>query len=509
MAFDSRRPFSKQIIYNDDGWSSYMRFPAPMSPEEVVAATVGQVRGTGVTVYQFCALGGHAVNYNSSFLPRVGEMMAVVDTLHVWRMRATLRHLQDLGTDPLHLVAQACRESGIACQFSLRMNDRHHTYRHADGAWYFPELLSPWLDDHPDLLLPDRALDYARDEVANYRLAQIDEILENDAVDGIDLDFTRFKPWFRLGEETSGMPRMTGLVRQLREMTRQKSKTLSARFEYSPAACLASGLDVETWLKESLFDQITLGGIGDHTPDAPCDWWVERAHAVGCRVFPGIEGQLHWVPASGSGGTGLHPGSGVVDGFGPPSLAYMRAVAANHYRSGADGISLYNFTCTDGPFAREALTELADPDALVGKDKQYVLAVWPWDAQIFVDPWTSSFRLEPGQRQAWRELRLADDFASLLRRGKRFGATLTLEWKGLNRMEDVDILLNGTALTWNGSVYNHYDHGCWNDIVQYRIPETALLQGSNRLELLRKVENSGFMGAVEVRKCLVDLIFDC
>jgi hypothetical protein len=26
---------------------------------------------------------------------------------------------------------------------------------------------------------------------------------------------------------------------------------------------------------------------------------------------------------------------------------------------------------------------------------------------------------------------------------------------------------------------------------------------------LRKVENSGFMGAVEVRKCLVDLIFDC
>jgi hypothetical protein len=54
--------------------------------------------------------------------------MPAVDTLHVWRMRETLRNLDRLGTDPLRIVSDACRANGIACQFSLRMNDRHHTY---------------------------------------------------------------------------------------------------------------------------------------------------------------------------------------------------------------------------------------------------------------------------------------------------------------------------------------------------------------------------------------------
>ena len=116
---------------------------------------------------------------------------------------------------------------------------------------------------------------------------------------------------------------MTGLVRELRERTWQAGKTLSARFEYDPESCTASGLDVERWLSDGLLDQITLGGVGDHTPDAPADWWIGRAQARGCKVYPGIEGQLHWVPSCGGGGTGLHPGNGVADGYGPPTIAYM------------------------------------------------------------------------------------------------------------------------------------------------------------------------------------------
>ena len=101
------------------------------------------------------------------------------------------------------------------------------------------------------------------------------------------------------------------------------------------------------------------------------------------RFSRGYEGQLHWCPVAGGGGTGLRPGNGVVDSYGPPSIEYMRAVAANHYVSGADGISLFNFTCADGAFSRDALVELADPRALEGRDKQYVLGLWPWDAQIY------------------------------------------------------------------------------------------------------------------------------
>lgn len=497
----------KYLIYNDDGWSSYMRYPAPMSPADIVAATVAPVIGTRVKVYQFCSLGGHAVNYSSSFLPRVGEMMETVDVMHVWRMRETLRHLTTLGTDPLRIVSEACHKNGIACQFSLRMNDRHHTYRRADGSWHFPELLSHWLDEHPDLLLPDRALDYTKAEVADYRRRHVQEVLDKYDVDGIDLDFTRFKPWFRPGEEDAGMPKMTGLIRDLRDMTKSRGKTLSARFEYDPQACIASGLDIEAWLRESLVDQVTLGGIGDHTPDAPSEWWVERAHAAGCKVFPGIEGQLHWCPVAGGGGTGLRPGNGVVDGYGPPSLKYMRGVSAIHYMSGADGMSLFNFTCADGAFCREALVELADPRALEGRDKQYVLALWPWDSQIYYARWVSRFRLAPGQVQAQCMLRIADDFAMQKARGRPFSAILTLEWKGLNRVSDIRIRLNGKTLHWNGFCYNHYDDGCWNDIVQYTVPSEALHKGANNITLRRLAEDPGFAGDTEVRKCVLDVNF--
>ncbi len=125
----------KAIIYNDDGWSNMMRYPAPMSPKDIVRITVGPVVGTAVKVYQFCALGGHVVNYNSTFLSRVGEMVNRVDTMRVWRMRDTLRHLEQLGTDPLRIVSEACHQHGI------------------------------------------------------------------------DLDFTRFKPWFGSGQERAVMPR--------------------------------------------------------------------------------------------------------------------------------------------------------------------------------------------------------------------------------------------------------------------------------------------------------------
>ncbi|NPV46114.1 MAG: hypothetical protein HPY69_04085 [Armatimonadetes bacterium] len=497
---------ARQLIYNDDGWSSYMRYPAPMSPDDVVRATVGAVADTAVSVYQFCALGGHAVNYRSRFLPVVGQSLDTCDTMHVLRMRETLRWLAEHGTDPLRIVSEVCHDHGLACQFSLRMNDRHHTYRLPDGRWYFPELQSPWLAAHPELLLPDGALDYARPEVHAYRLRQLTEVLDSYEVDGLDLDFTRFRPWFRPGAESAGAPLMTDLVRRLRDLTAPRGKTLSARFEYDPKVCLASGLAVDHWLREGLLDQITLGGVGDHTPDAPCDWWVAQSRLSGCRVFPGVEGQLHWVVSSGGGGQGLRPGNGVEDGFGPPSLPYLRAVALNHYASGADGISLFNFTCADGPFDRAMLTELADPGRMAAGDKQYVATLWPWDAQIYGNEWWESrWRLRPGETEARYTLRVADDT-----RHPRFAdcrAVLRLDLKGLNHHDDVTVLVGGQPVAWNGYHYNHYDHGCWNDILGFDVPVGALRQGGNELCLRRERHYAGFSGSIEVRRCVLEICY--
>lgn len=486
----------KILIYNDDGWSSYMRYPAPQTPEDIAETILGPIIGTGVTIYQFCSLGGHAVNYNSSFLPRVGEMMDKVNSMHVWRMRKTLRDIEEkYGTDPLHIMAKVCREHGIACQFSLRMNDAHHTYRRGND-WYFPELQSPWFEQHKSAMLPNYTLDYAHPDVHLYRKKQIQEILDNYDVTGIDLDFTRFAPWFRTGLEKEDMPKMTQLVRELRAMTKKVGKTLSARFEYDPQQCIRTGLDLETMLSEQLFDQITLGVTGSHVPDAPIDWWIEHTRGTGCKLYPGIEGQLHWIPASGWGGMGTLPANdGVRDGYGPPTMAYMRALVSVHHMVGADGTSLFNFTCADGPFDRAAFTELADPEAMKFKDKQYVARVW-----------YRRFSLEPSQKTAEYTLRLADDFKAANQLDTMPQTVLILGFRGIAQLDDVEVTINnGPALERNGYHYNQSDHDSFTDILAYNVPISCLHRGDNVIRIQRTREYAGYMGEIQVRKCILEI----
>jgi len=496
----------KTIIYNDDGWSSYMRYPAPMSVDDILRITLLPVTNTSVSVYQFCSLGGHAVNYNSAFLPRVGETLDSVDTMHVWRMRETLRYLDSIGTDPLEIITNACHQSNIACQFSLRMNDAHHTYTRPDGSLYFPELYSPWLDAHSEALLENGQLDYSHQDVFDYRIQQITEILSKYEVDGIDLDFTRFKPFFKSDEIESGMPKLSELVHQLRNLTNQYGKTLSARFEYEPESCIASGLEVEKWLASGYFDQITLGGVGDHTPDASSKCWAEHAHPAGCKVYPGIEGQLHWLSNSGGGGTGTHNGNGVEDGYGPPSMEYMRAVASVHYMNDADGISLFNFSCADGLFPLEAFTELADPKLMELRNKQYVGAMWASDAQIYcATSWVSRFKLGNGEDSAEYNMEISDDIYKTCNKKIRPACLLIMDFMGLNRIDDIAVSINETPVLWNGNRYNHYDCGCWNDTLQFNVPCDALHKGSNIIRIVRNRVYEGFAGTIEVRKLVLSI----
>lgn len=504
---------AKTLIYNDDGWSTYMRYPAPMSPADIVRATVLPLVNSGVKIFQFCALGSHAVNYRSAFLPLVGEWMkhrSRIDKIHVWRLRATLEHLVKQGTDPLEIVTAACHEHGIECHFTLRMNDGHHTYLRADGSVEYPELYSDWLEANSDARLPIGRLNYADARVRDYRLRQVQEILERYPVDGIDLDFTRKRPWFHAGTEQQNGPLLTELVRELSRRARQRGKKFSARFEHDPAIMMQSGLDLEGWFREGLFDHVTLGTLGDQWPDPPVDWWVQRAHATGCRVYPGLEGQIYQLKTTVGGGTGTHASAdGMHDGYGPPSLEYMRAFAARAYLQGADGVSLFNFTACDGEFARAALTELADEAALKFKAKQYVLAPW-WPAdeiRIYWSLFLSHVRLDPGQPEFHRPFLLADDMEEARRLDLERPSLLTLEMKNLNRADDVKFLLNGLELRWNGSLYNHFDNGCWIDVLRFDVPTGCLRRGENVFTLARTRENPGFGGAVELRKFVLDQRF--
>ena len=232
-------------------------------------------------------------------------------------------------------------------------------------------------------------------------------------------------------------------------------------------------------------------------PDAPVDWWVQRAHKTGCKVCPGMEGQLHWVPASGGGGTGTLPANdGVRDGYGPPTMAYMRAVASVQYQSGADGVSLFNFTCADGPFARAAFTELADPGAMAFKDKQYDLMVWH-----------RPFQIRPTEKSAAYGFRVSDDVTAATRLECKPSAALTLGIAGIADVADVEVRINGTPLKWNGSNYNQSDGSSFKDLVEFDVPVDALQRGENAIELRRLKQHAGFVGNIAVHKCVLDVTY--
>ena len=506
-------PMQKTLIYNDDGWSTYMRYPAPMSPEDIIKVTVLPLVNTGVKIFEFGALGSHAVNYRSGFLPLVGDWMeqkSRIDKIHVWRIRATLEHLVRMGTDPLQIVADACHTYGIKCHYTLRMNDGHHTYTQPDGSPAYPELCSDWLEQNSHLRLPIGRLNYAEAAVREYRLSQIDDVLERYPVDGFDLDFTRKRPWFPAGAEEQGRSLMSDLVRRISDRVRRAGRSFSARFEHDYDLMIKSGLDIEGWLRDGLFDHISVGTLGDMWPDPPIGWWVERAHARNCKVFPQIEGQVFVLKTTCGGGTSTRPATdGVHEGYGPPTIEYMRAYASRAYQLGADGICLFNITCADGVTPRSAFTELADPASLKFKPKQYVLAPWyPADEmRIYWSLFLSHVRLDPGQTEVARSFLIADDMEEARRLDLERPSLLTLEMKNLNRASDVDFILNGVKLNWNGFLYNHFDHHCWIDVLQFEIPVGCLRQGENRLVLKRTQENPKFAGPVELRKFILDQNF--
>jgi hypothetical protein len=99
----------------------------------------------------------------------------------------------------------------------------------------------------------------------------VEEVCQNYAVDGVELDFFRHPVYFKkyalegkAGEEELKM--MTDLVKRIRAMAdregakRGKPILLTIRVPDSVEFCRAMGLDVERWLQEELVDILeTLG----------------------------------------------------------------------------------------------------------------------------------------------------------------------------------------------------------------------------------------------------------
>jgi hypothetical protein len=283
------------------------------------------------------------------------------------------RRLAAEGTDTLQTVALACREAGILCYASMRMNGDY------SPAGSDPTLPAQFNGDfwhaHPQFRVRDAKgapgvkLSYAFAEVRAHKLAHLREAALRD-IDGLHLDFLRHPPFFghdepllaafreKFSADARTVPAtdprwlqlradvMTAFVRDVRALLDEAGKKkgrrlgLAARIDHREA--LALGCDLAAWLREGLLDYVaiaqrTLGGYEfDLAP------FVALARGSGCAVLFGEEAITTGHDLTAAEDKLVAAGKMPAPKRGQLTLADYRARAAQWFAAGADGLHLFN-----------------------------------------------------------------------------------------------------------------------------------------------------------------------
>ncbi len=335
---------------------------------------------------------------------------------------------------------------------SFRMNDAHFTSTtntHVSEFW----------KQHVKLSLGKvygyygGSLNYAAEEVRSHFKSRVEEFVNlYPEIDGVELDAMRSPFFFPPDQGPKHAPLFTEMVRQIKTLLREQAKRLK-RPEYllttniplTPELALECGLDVAAWDSEGLFDCVSIGSYQAYM-NQPMELWKE-ALKQGTPVFAYVN---------------CSPQTGQYLG-----LEEYRAVAANAYGSGADGVYLFNYPCLfelasqvphrlDDPGIElpdlrnvgqldlskvgQALGELGHPERLRNKDKRFLFD-WSKDTHYrHYAPGVASIGRGEESARLSAVFRCHEDFD----RAKEI--TLRFKIENVLRSEKFDIALNGRPI---------------------------------------------------------------
>ena len=507
-----------RLLYNHDGGAMVAPFQPffdlPFSIDNFVARTVGHLEETHVDAVTWTLgtdnqriaaqqgpgrasnLYSHATDVGERFYELQPPFKSKFWLLHAERARQMI----EAGADPPRVVVEQGHRRGLDVLIGFRMNDLHDSRLLWRGnpelMWLNRPLRNPVLQDgrlieenivgyicqmkrdHPELLIGEHpgigkrfalAFDYARREVRDFRLALIREACTNYDLDGVELDFMRTFIFFKPGAEQTRMPCMSEFMAQVRAVldevgsARGKRLGLIIRTLAPLSASRELGLDVAAWLQQGWIDGLILG-IDDRS-NLPIGDDVKTGHRHGCPVYASIKVDAYQR----KGGT--------------PEI--FRAIAANHYRLGVDGIQLFNMNALRddrdynpdgyglGPdYDFQPLREIGSAAALRLQDKHYLLDNLGTaqhangiDGTVFAE-WTDAeqelfLRAEFGTAAARTQVparlaeehavvlqvAVADDCAAAQREDRAIAVTLRLSFRDLTGGDHrIEARLNGSAL---------------------------------------------------------------
>jgi len=461
----------RRIIFDNDG-NEVVYYMDEATPEALLKKRTTGVVGTQVDTIVYCtwSSGFSYFTHNTKVgVPFVSTAIDPEAGAGSGFAKNKTQALLDKGLDPITIVSDYCREHDIEFIWSMRMNDIHDAW----GAWYSPHLFPPIKQEHPEYLVGSRdnvppngtwsSVDYAVDEIRDLAFKFFEEVCQNYDVDGVELDFFRHPVYFKSyafdGQATDEeLAMMTDLVKRIRVMAdlegakRGKPILLSIRVPDSLTFCKDMGLDIERWLADDLVDLMVVSGYFRFNA------WEESValgHKYGVPVYPCLsESRIRDEEAKRVRST---------------PEAY-RARAMDVWKSGADGVYMFNFFAAPHPL----WSELGDVETLARLDKDYTtgargikeLAYWNKAGLDYL-------RRELLSPERPIHVKYEEDLEVALRIDvPEQGAEVTLKVRSDRKdaREFLVVQLNGTVLKEAGTQEN------W---VKYAVDPGEILQGWN------------------------------
>ena len=433
----------RKVLSNDDSW--ILHFRNPLTPEiaweEMIKPHVDSVIDGFIW-----SSGAYTYNFETDIGERTGGNLEQFIEKHV---------------GPLSVIPKLCQKAGMDFFPSFRMNQHYDSDINDKLRLEHPEYLIGRNEEFSRGSMEwgiGRGLDFSFEEVRRSKANVILEAVKRFDVDGVELDFMRHPGYFKVEQAISNAYLITDLVRFIRNgmdnIGNAKNKTydLIVRVPATLSASLGIGLDVETWIKEELVDIVVAGG-GFIPFDAPIKEFVEKASDKNIQIFGCIEG--------------LRP---AVDQL------TLRAIAANYYNQGVDGIHLFNLYSMDATWKKNELKELSSVEHLKYLDKRYErdgsYSRFGTESHLHLSfrngiPKTQlPIAIEPTMTDQTAEvvIEVADDINDALSKDKLGNCELEILFNELEENDEIVIGINGCDLDWdqgainlNGWDFIHYD----------------------------------------------------
>lgn len=448
----------RRYFYNDDGDRPFHYYSAPFHIRHFLDQ-VDLLVGTPVTTLCYC-VGDSQVYYPSAVASRPGwRKTAMSETSPIYRRwQRVAEEIQRQGVDPIGALMERAAQAGIEFVPSLRMNDGHFAQR--GPASEHPLTARFWME-HQDLTInkadpsvkswPGFLLDFTHREVREYRMAQIRELVDRYAADGLELDFTRHYQYFPPGKQRPEL--LTAMVAETRRLLDQRARrtgkplflivrTPGSLNRIRPDEgfvtgwycqgkcpldlCQEQGLDVVRWMKEGLVDYVVPSNTSRAMClDMPIHDFVEAAKGTRCQVY-------------------ASPESASTRGDRVATVEMYRAAMSNYYRMGQHGAYLFNFFTRHYPLTTEdygILREVSSAGALRGRDKHFMAT-----PESFLPGEHLPVRLEPVGAGRPIAVYFGDDVAAARSERILKDVRLRVRIEGSAPEERVTIQLNGKGL---------------------------------------------------------------